>query len=99
MQDTPKTLIQIINSVQEGTPAKIQISKTRWDEFTKKLIKGDSLSPLLFITVMDRLLKNTKERTTNLHNTLEFRNFKTIRIDSVRSYNVLYMLRLNCLLG
>lgn len=49
----------------------------------EKGVQGDSLSPLLFAIMTDRILKNTNKRTDNLKTTIGYKNLEPVLIDSL----------------
>lgn len=81
----PKRLIQITRSTYERTKGKVQIAGRRSEVFKwKKGIKqGDSLSPLLFILVMNKLLRNTRERTKRIQTVIGYQNLEPVKIDTL----------------
>lgn len=62
-----ENMVKVIKSVCGEVIAKIQSRREMFDQFLmKKDIKqGDSLSPLLFMIIIDTLIKNTRNRKPN----------------------------------
>lgn len=83
--EVPAKLINLTNSVYKNAKARIQVNGTRSNDLLmKKGIKqGDSLSPLLFIIVMDRLLKNIRAKYPTLKTTIGYRRLIPIQVDAL----------------
>lgn len=81
----PKSLIQIIRSTYNRVKGKVQIAGTRSDEFEwKKGIKqGDSLSPLLFIIIMNKLIRKTRERTKQLQTIIGYQRLEPMKLEAL----------------
>lgn len=76
-------LIRVIQSIYRRVTARVQVRGQRSEslELEKGIKQGDSLSPLLFIITMDKLIKNTKTRT--MGTIIGYRNLIPTKIDSL----------------
>lgn len=83
--EIPKMLLEAIRSTYETVRLKIQIAGQKSEEFkmNKGIKQGDSLSPLLFIIMMDRIVKQIKAQTEQLSTTIGYRNLEPIKMSSL----------------
>lgn len=61
--EIPNQLVQVVRSVYRNVRGRVQINgkKVRYFRMAIRIEQGDSLSPLLFIMIMDRIIKNSKQ--------------------------------------
>lgn len=78
-----RKLITVIKSIYTNVKGKVQIGGLRSESFQMYtgLKQGDSLSPLLFIIMMDRILKNTRGKTGET--TIGYRNLTPTKLNSL----------------
>lgn len=80
-----KNLIGAIRSSYRTVMARVQLEGQRSEMFEmKKGIKqGDSLSPLLFIIIMDKIIKRIKEKYSHLDTVIGYKNLEAIKLNSL----------------
>lgn len=81
----PKGLTQAIRSTYDIVRARIQIAGQTSEEFLmdKGIKQGDSLSPLLFILIMDKIVKNIKRQGEHLNTVIGYRNMEPVKMSSL----------------
>lgn len=80
-----KGLISAIRSTYKTVRAKVQVAGERSEEFemNKGIKQGDSLSPLLFVTIMDKITKQIKEKYKQLETVIGYRNLEAIKLSNL----------------
>lgn len=83
--EVSKELIEVIRSVYETVRARIQIAGQRSEEFrmNRGIKQGDSLSPLLFVVLMDKIVRRTKDKGNHLNMVVGYRDLIPIKMMSL----------------
>lgn len=83
--EVPNALVRAIRSVYNTVRARVQIAGRKSEEFIMKngIKQGDSLSPLLFILIMDKLIKQTKTQTEHLNTLIGYKDLEPVKISSL----------------
>lgn len=81
----PRKLIRNIKNMYQNVKGRVQMNGESSDTFfmTKGIKQGDSLSPLLFITVMDKILLNTRTKTQHLQSQIGHYQLRPIKVDNL----------------
>lgn len=78
-------LLQATRSTYKTVVGKVQMGGSRSGKFmmNKGIKQGDSLSPLLFVIVMDKLVKNIKRRTNHLKTIVGYTHLTPVKIEGL----------------
>ena len=83
--EVPRSLVKAIKAAYKNVQGTVVIDGESSAPFkiNKGIKQGDSLSPLLFIIVMDRILKSIRKTSTNLQTCIGQYQLTPIKVDSL----------------